>query len=1085
MQPTSRRQLPFDALFFLFLCFQIPCFGQGTAFTYQGQLNRAGAPASGLYDLQFAIYDSPAAGTQLGDIVTNSATQVRNGIFMVTLDFGNQFPGDARWLEIGVRTNGGTGFTVLSPRQALTATPYAVEAGSAGSVAATNVSGTLDPAQLPAQVPLLGQNNVFAGASNVFQGQLAAAGLSSPPTLPAAALGGVAVGNGPSSVAISGSYAYVGNYNSKTLQIVDISNPASPALLGVVTTAGNPIAVAVAGRYVYLEYQFSTSLDVIDVSNPANPVTVGVVPTGNFPQAIAVSGRYAYVANRGASTLMTVDISSPTNPVVLATVATDSSPESVAIAGRYVYMASYNPGTLNVFDVNSPASPVKVSSTAGHAGAFAVAVAGRYAYVACAGSSMLDVFDVNSAALPVLVGSVATGNNPQSIAVAGRYVYVANTSGNTLQVFDVTTPSSPVSLGSVPTDPGPVSLGVAGKYVYVVNTSGGTMQTFDLGGASLQHLEAGALKTGTLQTSDTATIGNNLDVRGGVTVSGSSRFVGSVTSDDLNVRGGLTVSGNTRFTGSVTGNGGGLTNLAANQLTGTIAAARLPGNLLTNGASGVSLSGNFNGSFNGNGLGLTNLNLNSLLQQIGTAIAWGNDINGQIDVPTGITDAVALAGSFYGSVALNRNGTVVTWGNTPSAPPGLTNVVGIAAGFAHVLALKGDGTVTEWGDDTYGQIDIPAGLSGVQAIAAGYNHSLALRNDGTILAWGKNDSQQTNVPGGLSNVAAVAAGDLVSMALCSDGTVVVWGGNNTGQTNIPPGVTNVVAIACGSGHCLALRSDGTLVAWGANNFGQATVPSGLGFIKAIAAGGYHSLAVQGDGTVASWGWNNFGQGTVPGDLNNVVAVAAGGYHSLALRLQAGAVQLPVLTQNNVFLGPTNVFQGQIVAAGFSGDASHLLNLPASQLTGTVPLARLPATVVLNGASGITLSGTFNGPSGAFTPLIGGSSGNFTASTQTGYYVKSGNLVYFEIWVTWTSKGSASGSLSISLPFTVVSPRGVFHVGFVNGITFARQLVPLASSGVSTMNLYDLSTTGGAATIIPVTSCASTGEIQITGTYRWQ
>src|SRR5213078_2605367 len=137
----------------------------------------------------------------------------------------------------------------------------------------------------------------------------------------------------------------------------------------------------------------------------------------------------------------------------------------------------------------------------------------------------------------------------------------------------------------------------------------------------------------------------------------SSRFVGSVTSDDMNVRGGLTVSGNTRFSGSVTGNGGGLTNLAANQLTGTIATARMPGTVLTNGASGVSLSGNFNGSFNGNGLGLTNLNLNSLLQQIGTAIAWGNDINGQIDVPTGITDAVALAGSFYGSVALNRNGT--------------------------------------------------------------------------------------------------------------------------------------------------------------------------------------------------------------------------------------------------------------------------------------------------------------------------------------------------------------------------------------------------------------------------------------------
>src|SRR5215510_9052663 len=37
---------------------------QGTAFTYQGRLNDGAGPASGIYDLRFAIYDLLTGGTQ-------------------------------------------------------------------------------------------------------------------------------------------------------------------------------------------------------------------------------------------------------------------------------------------------------------------------------------------------------------------------------------------------------------------------------------------------------------------------------------------------------------------------------------------------------------------------------------------------------------------------------------------------------------------------------------------------------------------------------------------------------------------------------------------------------------------------------------------------------------------------------------------------------------------------------------------------------------------------------------------------------------------------------------------------------------
>lgn len=121
---------------------------QGTAFTYQGQLNDGGAPANGSYDLTFALFNTNVTGTALAGTLTNSATAVSNGLFTVTLDFSNQFNGASRWLQIGVRTNGASGFTALSPRQQLTPTPYAIFANSA-----SNLSGTLPASQLGGTLP--------------------------------------------------------------------------------------------------------------------------------------------------------------------------------------------------------------------------------------------------------------------------------------------------------------------------------------------------------------------------------------------------------------------------------------------------------------------------------------------------------------------------------------------------------------------------------------------------------------------------------------------------------------------------------------------------------------------------------------------------------------------------------------------------------------------------------------------------------------------------------------------------------------------------------------------------------------------
>lgn len=102
---------------------------QGTAFTYQGQLTRAGQPASGNYDLRAIVYDAEVGGSQIGPVITNLAVAVTSGFFTTSLDFGpGIFTGAPRWLELAVRPAGGGAFTALSPRQPLAAAPYALYA---------------------------------------------------------------------------------------------------------------------------------------------------------------------------------------------------------------------------------------------------------------------------------------------------------------------------------------------------------------------------------------------------------------------------------------------------------------------------------------------------------------------------------------------------------------------------------------------------------------------------------------------------------------------------------------------------------------------------------------------------------------------------------------------------------------------------------------------------------------------------------------------------------------------------------------------------------------------------------------------
>lgn len=108
----------------------------GTGFTYQGRLDSSGGPVNGTANLRFSLWDAagtgnpPVGGNQIGASQLLANVPVANGLFVVLLNDGGQFganafSGDARWLQIEVCADTGCGsLTILSPRQAVTASPY-------------------------------------------------------------------------------------------------------------------------------------------------------------------------------------------------------------------------------------------------------------------------------------------------------------------------------------------------------------------------------------------------------------------------------------------------------------------------------------------------------------------------------------------------------------------------------------------------------------------------------------------------------------------------------------------------------------------------------------------------------------------------------------------------------------------------------------------------------------------------------------------------------------------------------------------------------------------------------------------------
>lgn len=107
-------------------------------FVYQGRLEQSGAPANGLFDLTFALFDAPEGGNPVGATITEADFPVSDGLFSVSLSFPGAFTGMQLYLQVTVEG------TPMLPRQAVATAPVAqfTLSGAIGGTAGGDLAGS-------------------------------------------------------------------------------------------------------------------------------------------------------------------------------------------------------------------------------------------------------------------------------------------------------------------------------------------------------------------------------------------------------------------------------------------------------------------------------------------------------------------------------------------------------------------------------------------------------------------------------------------------------------------------------------------------------------------------------------------------------------------------------------------------------------------------------------------------------------------------------------------------------------------------------------------------------------------------------
>ncbi len=264
------------------------------------------------------------------------------------------------------------------------------------------------------------------------------------------------------------------------VSVLDISDPARPALQGTYTTKAEILSLCVAGNIVYA-CDSGEGLHIVDMSDPARPeqLSVGSPPDCSSASALCVSGSRLYsVANYQ---WCVVDVTQPASPVLVTNMPsagqeTSSILRHIAARDGLVFVAegdfgySGNPdaGRLAIYGPGVGGEFVLRGKLELTNAALNVSLEGTVAYVAMGDAGVITV-DISNPASPKEIGRCDTPGLSLAVSVQETNLYVADYF-NGVQVMQVGESNRLSMVGGIDTGLSARKLRVAGNRVYLLSS---------------------------------------------------------------------------------------------------------------------------------------------------------------------------------------------------------------------------------------------------------------------------------------------------------------------------------------------------------------------------------------------------------------------------------------------------------------------------------------------------------------------------------------------------------------------------------------------------------------------------------------
>lgn len=155
-------------------------------------------------------------------------------------------------------------------------------------------------------------------------------------------------------VEVVGSTAFVAD-GATGVVLLNVSNPASPALISTYNTAGTAREVIVSGNIVYVA-DGASGVSCFDIQNPSSPGAnaTGTIATGGTAYDIEISGNLLAVAT-GSNVKLYNITGACTFSAQLGSISF-SGAQQIAITGNYLFINNNSFGNY-VYDISNPSSP--------------------------------------------------------------------------------------------------------------------------------------------------------------------------------------------------------------------------------------------------------------------------------------------------------------------------------------------------------------------------------------------------------------------------------------------------------------------------------------------------------------------------------------------------------------------------------------------------------------------------------------------------------------------------------------------------------------------------------------------------------